>query len=194
RASTADVVAGPQRGNNGASSANLRMQGATATLILLNGRRIAAHGLNGGIVDLNQIPFAAVQRVEGLKDGASATYGTDAVGGGINFILKKKYQGLSASAGAAVTGEGGGKLLRYSLVGGFGDLNKQHFNIMESLSYADHRRLSGSQRKWNSAQRPDQGVSPDTRGTPVATLFPLTTLLTGISRDDLTTTGRGTGP
>ena len=90
-ASNADVVAGAQRGNNGATSANLRMQGATATLILLNGRRIAAHGLNGGIVDLNQIPLAAIERTEILKDGASATYGTDAVGGVINFILKSNF-------------------------------------------------------------------------------------------------------
>src|SRR3954464_5926224 len=142
-ASNADVVAGQQRGNNGATSANLRMQGATAPLLLLNGRRVAAHGLNGGIVDLNQIPFAAVQRVEVLKDGASATYGTDAVGGVISFILKTNYQGLSATAGSDVTEEGGGNIFRYSVVGGFGDLNKNHFNIMQSLSYADHKRLRG---------------------------------------------------
>jgi iron complex outermembrane receptor protein len=87
-ASNADVVSGAQRGNNGATSANLRMQGAGATLVLLNGRRVSSHGLNGGVVDLNQIPFAAIERVEVLKDGASAIYGTDAVGGVINFILK----------------------------------------------------------------------------------------------------------
>ncbi len=69
-ASNADVVGGAQRGNNGATSANLRGQGSNATLILLNGRRVAAHGLNGGVVDLNQIPMAAVQRIEVLKDGA----------------------------------------------------------------------------------------------------------------------------
>src|SRR3954470_11825536 len=179
-ASNADVVAGQQRGNNGATSANLRMQGATATLILLNGRRIAAHGLNGGIVDLNQIPFAAIERVEVLKDGASATYGTDAIGGVINFILKDNYQGFAASAGADVTEEGGGNIFRYSAVAGFGDLNRDHFNIMESLSLADHKRLNGRQRSWNTAQRPERGVSPDTRGTPIATVFPLTTLYNAI--------------
>ena len=70
-ASNADVVGGAQRGNNGATSANLRGQGSNATLILLNGRRVAAHGLNGGVVDLNQIPMAAIERVEILKDGAN---------------------------------------------------------------------------------------------------------------------------
>ena len=63
-ASNADVVDGAARGNNGASSANLRGQGASATLILLNGRRVPAHGLNGGVVDINQIPLFAMERVE----------------------------------------------------------------------------------------------------------------------------------
>ncbi|MGH8855409.1 MAG: TonB-dependent receptor plug domain-containing protein, partial [Telluria sp.] len=76
-ASNADVTSGAQRGNNGASSANLRGQGADSTLVLLNGRRVATHGMKGSAVDLNSIPMAAVERVEVLKDGASAIYGTD---------------------------------------------------------------------------------------------------------------------
>jgi iron complex outermembrane receptor protein len=91
------VTSGAQRGTNGLSAANLRGQGAAATLVLLNGRRVAAHGLTGGAVDVNQIPFAAIERVEVLKDGASAIYGTDAVGGVINFITRKDYQGLDVS-------------------------------------------------------------------------------------------------
>src|SRR3569623_2082627 len=80
-ASNSDVVGGAQRGTNGLSSANLRGQGSAATLVLLNGRRVAAHGLQGSAVDVNQIPFAAIDRIEILKDGASAIYGTDAIGG-----------------------------------------------------------------------------------------------------------------
>jgi iron complex outermembrane receptor protein len=70
-ASNSDVVSGQQRGNNGASFANLRGQGSAATLVLLNGRRVASHGLNGAAVDVNQIPFGAIERIEVLKDGAS---------------------------------------------------------------------------------------------------------------------------
>jgi len=81
-ASNVGIVTGvDQRGNNGVSGANLRGQGADATLVLLNGRRVAAHGLKGRVVDLNSIPFAAIERVEVLRDGASAIYGTDAIGG-----------------------------------------------------------------------------------------------------------------
>src|SRR3546814_15488331 len=59
------------RGNNGVSGANLRGQGSDATLVLLNGRRVATHGLAGQVVDLNSIPFAAIDRVEVLRVGAS---------------------------------------------------------------------------------------------------------------------------
>jgi outer membrane receptor protein involved in Fe transport len=67
-------------------------------LVLLNGRRVAAHGLTGSAVDVNQIPFAAIDRVEVLKDGASAIYGTDAIGGVINFITKKTSRALPSPA------------------------------------------------------------------------------------------------
>lgn len=82
-------------GSGGASYADMRGIGANKTLILLNGRRLANNALsgtntsNGAGVDLNLIPFAAIDRVEVLRDGASALYGTDAIGGVINFITKK---------------------------------------------------------------------------------------------------------
>jgi iron complex outermembrane receptor protein len=180
-ASNTDVVdsTGP-RGNNGATSANLRGQGAGATLILLNGRRIASHGLNGGVVDLNSIPFAAIERVEVLKDGASAIYGTDAVGGVMNFITKRDFQGLVANASSDVTEDGGGNIFRYSLVGGWGDLNKDKFNVLASISFADHKRLDGAQRDFVNTFQPERGISPDTRGTPIATLFTAANLPTAL--------------
>ena len=193
-ASNADIVAGAQRGNNGATSANLRGQGSGATLILLNGRRVSAHGLNGGVVDLNQIPFAAIERVEVLKDGASAIYGTDAIGGVINFILRTNYQGATASAAMDITEDGGGNIFRYNLLAGFGDLNRDRYNIMTSISYSDAKVLRGNQRDFVNTFQPNRGLSPDTRGTPIATVFAITTLHSAISRDNLDNAGRSTGP
>jgi iron complex outermembrane receptor protein len=193
-ASNADIVDGAQRGNNGATSANLRMQGAGATLVLLNGRRVSSHGLSGGVVDLNSIPFSAIERVEILKDGASAIYGTDAVGGVINFILKTNYQGASASAAMDVTEQGGGNIYRYNAVAGFGDLNRDKYNVMASISIADHKVLRGDQRDFVNSFQPNRGLSPDTRGTPIATAFAVTTLYTALSRDNIDNTGRSTGP
>ncbi|MGH6630022.1 MAG: TonB-dependent receptor plug domain-containing protein, partial [Burkholderiales bacterium] len=193
-ASNADVVAGAQRGNNGATSANLRGQGNNATLILLNGRRVASYGLNGGTVDLNSIPFSAIERIEVLKDGASATYGTDAIGGVINFILRENFIGLRANAATDFTQDGGGQISRYSVTAGFGDLEKEKFNIMAIASVTDVKKLRGDQRDWDTTFAVDRGLSPDTRGPPIATIFAITTLYNALSRDNINTTGRGTGP
>ena len=195
-ASNADVVSGQARGNNGASSANLRNQGANATLILLNGRRVAAHGANGGVVDLNQIPMAAVDRIEILKDGASSIYGTDAVGGVINFILRKNVVGLRAAASVDVTEAGGGNIYRASLTGGLGDLDRDGYNVMAALSATDNKILRGSDRSFVNTFQPERGLSPDTRGTPYATLF-LASTGTATIRNVLTRpggAGNGTGP
>ena len=70
------------------STANLRGIGANKTLILLNGRRLAANAYDSGVTNLNIIPLAMLDRIEVLRDGASAIYGTDAIGGVINFITK----------------------------------------------------------------------------------------------------------
>lgn len=170
-ASNSDVVTGAQRGTNGLSAANLRGQGAGGTLVLLNGRRVAAHGLSGSAVDVNQIPFAAIERVEVLKDGASAIYGTDAVGGVINFITKRDFQGFSLNGFTDVTEQGGGSIYRLGGVAGFGDLDEDGFNVMGAVAYSWNKMLRGSERSFVNGDQPNRGLSVDTRGTPVATAF-----------------------
>ncbi len=172
-ASNSDIVAGQQRGNNGASFANLRGQGSGATLVLLNGRRVAAHGLQGSAVDVNQIPFAAVERVEVLKEGASAIYGTDAIGGVINFILRKDYEGLGIQGFTDFTQRGDHTIYRTSAIAGYGKLSDQGFNVMAAVSYSDIPELRGDQRKFVDTFQPERGLSVDTRGTPHATLIRL---------------------
>ncbi|MEO8132901.1 MAG: TonB-dependent receptor, partial [Betaproteobacteria bacterium] len=195
-ASNSDVVAGAARGNNGLSAANLRGQGAESTLVLLNGRRVAAYGLNGGIVDLNSIPFAAIDRVEILKDGASSLYGTDAIGGVINFITRKDYNGVTLQAFYDKTEQGGGDIARGNILAGFGNLEKDGFNVFASLSHSESKALRGSERDFVNTFQPDRGLSVDTRGTPLATVFTLATLRTILS--SRTTPGgaiaNGTGP
>lgn len=156
--------------NNGAAAASLRGLGAQYTLVLLNGRRVSTHGLSGKAVDLNSIPLAAVDRVEILKDGASAIYGTDAIGGVINFILRRDYQGLEATVAADVTQHSFGDIYRGSLLAGLGDLAKDRFNIMASLTFDTNGRLRGSQRDFHNGNQPGRGLSPDTTGTPFANI------------------------
>ena len=189
-ASNADVVSGAQRGTNGLSSANLRGQGNASTLVLLNSRRVAAHGLSGSAVDVNQIPFAAIERIEILKDGASAIYGTDAIGGVINFITRTDYEGVGVQSFVDVTEHGGGNIYRVSGIAGYGDLHEQGFNVMAAVSYSWNRILRGSDRDFVNGNQPNRGLSIDTRGAPIASVFniganvnqtPAGTLLTGLT-------------
>jgi iron complex outermembrane receptor protein len=154
--------------SGGASFASLRGLGPTGTLVLINGRRVAAYGLSGNAVDLNMIPLAAVARVEVLKDGASAIYGTDAVGGVINFILKTDFEGLQANASGNFTQHGGGDTRRLQLIAGKGNLDTDGFNLMAALSYDKNDRLDSRQRGFANGFQPARGLSPDTTGTPVA--------------------------
>lgn len=97
------------RGNNQDSTANgsaavsLRGLGADATLVLINGRRVAisafAEGITNSFVDINSIPVSAIERIDILKDGASAIYGSDAVAGVVNVILKKDIDGIEVNLG-----------------------------------------------------------------------------------------------
>ena len=185
--SNAGIVHEDQRGNNGVSGANLRGQGADATLVLLNGRRVATHGLKGRAVDLNAIPFAAIERVEVLRDGASAIYGTDAIGGVINFITKRDFQGAQVSAFVDYTEAGGGNIQRGSLLFGTGDLEKDGWNAFGTVSVKRNTILRGSDRDFSNTFQPDRGLSPDSRGTPFATVFSLGT--TGVGSTSLLKTG-----
>lgn len=189
-ASNSDVVSGAQRGTNGLSSANLRGQGNASTLVLLNNRRVAAHGLSGSAVDVNQIPFAAIERIEVLKDGASAIYGTDAVGGVINFITRTDYEGVGLGAFTDITEQGDAPIYRVSAIAGYGDLNDDGFNVMGAVSYSWNRILVGESRDFVNGNQPNRGLSIDTRGAPIATAFniganvnqtPGGTLLTGLT-------------
>ena len=109
---------------NGASAVSLRGLGADATLVLVNGRRVAissfAESVTTNFVDINSIPVAAIERVEVLKDGASAVYGSDAVAGVVNIVLRKDFEGFEFSAGYGDTSEGDNQETTFSAIWGTG--------------------------------------------------------------------------
>ena len=144
----------------GATFADIRGIGSDKTLILLNGQRIANNAVDGSSPDLNMIPFAAIERIEVLRDGASSLYGTDAIGGVINFITKKDFQGFTVTVGADSPQHPGGKSKMANIGGGFGDLNKQGFNVFGFFSAKQQDNISGSQRDFN--QRIPGGLSSST--------------------------------
>jgi iron complex outermembrane recepter protein len=149
---------GGQRGFNGA---NLRGLGVSSTLILLNGRRLAnfASPGDGAGVDLNTLPSGAIQRVEVLKDGASAIYGTDAIGGVINFITRQDYRGIDVAAYASGTREGGAGKRTGTFSAGYGNLDEQGFNVFGVLDVQQLDALRSTERAW-LMQRPLKDTVP----------------------------------
>lgn len=122
---------------------------ANKTLVLLNGRRLANHPLDAAAVDLNAIPFAAIDRIEVLRDGASAIYGTDAIGGVINFILRRDYQGAEASAEwQAPQASGGGETFRANILAGWGSLTKEGWNVMGAVDWRKQNVLEAKDREF----------------------------------------------
>jgi len=146
-----------------AQTASLRGLGGGRTLVLINGKRASGfagevNGVQG--VNLAVIPFSAIDRVEILKDGASAVYGSDAIGGVINFILQQEHRGgeLNVYYGSP-TREGGGAQETLSGSFGFGALATDKFNALLSVSYNDQKHLDQRDRDFSkTAYRPEIGL------------------------------------
>lgn len=138
----------------GAAGISLRGLGQKTTLVLLNGRRVTGYGfaqnLQDTFVDLNSIPASAVERVEILKDGASAIYGSDAIAGVVNIILRRDYKGFEASVGAGHTQGGGEK--SFNLIGGFGDLASDRYNVFGVLDYFKRDFLAAADTKFGASR------------------------------------------
>ncbi len=156
---------------NGGSSVSLRGLGADSTLILINGRRVSvspfAKGIDTAFVDINNIPLSAIARVDILKDGASATYGSDAIAGVINVVLKEDFEGVEVSAKHGTTADGGGTEQNVSVIFGSSTEKFKHTFI---LDYSDREEILYGDRSYSasanqSALRPNDADAVDFRSS-----------------------------
>lgn len=154
------VVRGSPRFNDenlsSASSVNLRGIGADATLTILNGRRLSYNAAQQA-VDISAIPISAVQRIEVLTDGASAIYGSDAVAGVVNVILKRDYDGVQASARFGASTDGGNEQQQYELLAG------KRWNsggLIAAVQYDRIGEVTAGQRSYTSSLDPSQTLIP----------------------------------
>ncbi len=161
------------QGSEGSGSVNLRGLGAQRTLVLINGRRMSPNPFGqagAGIVDTNIIPSAAIGRVEVLKDGAAATYGSDAIGGVVNFITRKNLEGLEVGASyTAIDGSDGdytGSLL-------FGH-SWDNGNILLSAGYQHRSKLEVTARDFANKSYFDNPEGGWSAGNAVAPFAPIT--------------------
>lgn len=144
---TADSVGG---GGGGITTASLRDLGESYTLTLLNGRRLAP-ATSGSTVNLNTIPLAAVERVDVLTDGAGALYGSDAIAGVLNFMLKRDVQETTVSFRKSIPQEDGGESLNGSITTGFGDLSTDGYNVLLSYSHDEQDQLKATDRDFSKS-------------------------------------------
>lgn len=136
-----------------AGSAGIGLRGLSQknTLVLLNGRRLAnygfpANGLSDTFVNLNALPMVAVERIDVLKDGASAVYGSDAVAGVVNIVTRQNYQGFEAGGSVGTTDAGGLDTQRARFIGGIGDQDSDGYNVLFSFEAYDRERLDQDER------------------------------------------------
>lgn len=145
----------------GQSTLSLRGLGPNYSLILVNGMRLANFAYAPGSGDVGGIPLGALDRVEILRDGASAVYGTDAIGGVVNFITKRNFQGFSAEADEGSPSRDGGRTTHFSATGGFGSLDTDKFNLLMSYNLQRQQSVTTLQRDF-ATRASSAGVSSNT--------------------------------
>jgi iron complex outermembrane recepter protein len=175
--------------SGGVSNINLRGLGAVRTLVLLNGRRIAGTGVSGGAtattgigVDLNLIPAAAIGRIEVLRDGASATYGSDAIGGVVNLITRKGVDGVSLD-GAYTYIEGSDGDYSSNMVWGY---TGETYDFMVTAGYRHRSELAALDRDFairSFTENPQGGFSSFGNPGVYQLLNPAGTAPIGLLRD-----------
>jgi iron complex outermembrane receptor protein len=131
----------------GIRTANLRAIGSQYTLSLLDGRRMAPAD-SGSSIDLSNIPLAAVEQVQILTDGASALYGSDAIAGVVNFILKDSVDETIVTLRSDQPQEDGGEHWNFDIVTGFGDVNEDGYSLVASFSHEDQEQLKAADRDF----------------------------------------------
>ena len=135
---------------SGASTVNLRGLGSESTLILVDGKRTGHSGFLGGVTDISSIPLAIVERVEVMLDGASAVYGSDAVGGVVNIITRKDYQGVEVDLNYNWPSGGGYSEYRGSVAGG---IELAGTRLRATFTHGGHSGLDGADREATLFQR-----------------------------------------
>lgn len=153
----AAVGSSTNNGSDGVAQVDLRGMGSQRTLVLLNGRRMVNSGSGAdSSVDLNAIPVAMISRVEILKDGASAVYGSDAIAGVVNIITKKDFEGFQVDVQGGMTDKSDGENGEISALYGF---NTDTGNYTFGAAYSERRGVIQSDRDWtdpgNSSTTPN---------------------------------------
>ncbi|MEM7220220.1 MAG: TonB-dependent receptor [Pseudomonadota bacterium] len=158
---------------NGTATVDLRGLGSNRTLVLINGKRVVPTSRNG-TVDINTIPTALIEQVEVLTGGASAVYGSDALAGVVNFVLKDDFEGVAVDAGYEITEDGDAGLFSTNLTVG-GNFADGRGNAVVSFNYTDRDDLFQGDRGFSTFAQFDDGdggfINGGSSGIPGTSIF-----------------------
>ncbi len=140
----------------GIATVNLRGLGTSRTLVLMDGIRMTPSNFSG-VVDLNSIPPAMIERVEVVTGGASAVYGSDAIAGVVNFIMKRDFEGIDISAGHRISSRGDGEITNLNLTMG-GNFDGGRGNAVVSMGYTDRKELFAGERGFGQVALRDNAA------------------------------------
>ncbi|WP_297515128.1 TonB-dependent siderophore receptor [uncultured Caulobacter sp.] len=175
----------------GGSAVSLRGLGVSSTLVLVDGLRSTNFPLNddghNAYVDLNSIPFSLIDRIEVLKDGASSSYGADAIGGVVNLKLKKQFVGVKGSMEAGESDRGDAAHKRADITLGYGDYAETGWNVYVNAEYQKDGRVSNHSRgfPYNTQDLSSiGGIDNNTADQSVTTATP-NAMVTRVSQSDL---------
>ena len=180
---------------NGATGISLRGLTVGATLVLVDGHRVAPYPLSDdaqrSFVDISSIPFDAIDHIDVLKSGASSLYGSDAIAGVVNIVLKRSLKGTRVSAEAGTTQKGGGDTKRASISTGFGDLDADGYNVyataeirrQQAIKVSDRDQFGWANRDWRGrgGNQLGLGVPTTLNGFLTATRTPFLYNPTGVN-------------
>ncbi|HEY9239744.1 MAG TPA: TonB-dependent receptor [Burkholderiaceae bacterium] len=175
---------------SGSAAVSLRGLGVNSTLVLVNGRRMTTYGLaddgTRNFVDLNSLPLEAVDRIEVLKDGASAIYGADAVGGVVNVILRSNFNGATVGGSYGQTSRSDGQTTRGFAVLGLGNLDTDKYNVFISIEASQQKNIWSDDRGFlGQTDLTSKGFYDTTNGAPrfwLGVTSPTTTSPWGVTR------------
>jgi iron complex outermembrane receptor protein len=166
---------------NGATGISLRGLSVGATLVLVDGHRVAPYPLSDdsqrSFVDVSSIPFDAIDHIDVLKSGASATYGSDAIAGVVNIVLKKNLTGTRVNVEGGNTQHGGGQTTRASIGTGYGDLDSDGYNAFVTAEWRHQGAIKVADRDgydWDNRDWRARGGNNIGLGAPVARIDPVT--------------------
>ena len=143
----AGVGSNSNNGNDGSATVDLRNLGEERTLVLVDGKRFVPYDFQG-YVDLGMIPASLIERVEVITGGASAVYGSDAVAGVVNFIMKKDFTGIEFDASYGISGENDSSRRDFALTLG-GDIAGGRGNVVFNIGYTDQEALTQGDRDFS---------------------------------------------